>query len=96
MISVLDAIEQQLVQAAELHLTGTLTEALYISTLRGALAVLPTSEAPGHISRHCIYPPCVVRLLSCQRPRHQDTSLCSSVSRNGKRVSSFQKMSISS
>jgi hypothetical protein len=50
MISVLDAIEQQLVQAAELHLTGTLTEALYISTLRGALAVLPTSEAPGHIS----------------------------------------------
>ena len=46
----LSAIERQLAGAAELHFTGALNEELYMSTLRGALAMLPMLEAPGHIA----------------------------------------------
>ena len=42
----LNSIEQQLTEAAELQLTGTITEELYVSMVRGAIAVLPTPAAP--------------------------------------------------
>ena len=45
----LNSIEQQLTEAAELQLTGTITEELYVSMVRGAIAVLPTPAAPSHI-----------------------------------------------
>ena len=47
--ALLDSIEEQLTQAAELQLIGAVTQALYVSTLRGALAVLPMPLAPEHI-----------------------------------------------
>ena len=37
----LGTIERQLTAAAELHLSGSLPEALYLATVRGALATLP-------------------------------------------------------
>jgi hypothetical protein len=46
----LDAIEAQLTEAAELHLTGALTEGLYVVAVRGALAALPKPAAPKHIA----------------------------------------------
>ena len=47
--SILADIEAQLTQAAELVLSGGMPEALYASTLRGALAMLPMPLAPRHI-----------------------------------------------
>ena len=46
----LAAIERQLTEAAELHLTGMLSEALYVASVRGALVGLPTPAAPRHIA----------------------------------------------
>ena len=46
----LAAIERQLTDAAELHLMGTLTEELYVASVRGALAALPMPAAPKHIA----------------------------------------------
>ena len=46
----LAAIERQLTEAAELHLTGTLTEGLYVAAVHGAVAALPTPAAPKHIT----------------------------------------------
>ena len=46
----LAAIERQLSEAAELHLTGMLSEALYVASVRGALVGLPTPAAPRHIA----------------------------------------------
>eukprot|EP00966_Prymnesium_polylepis_P324515 7380553-Prymnesium_polylepis.2 len=46
----LAAIERQLTEAAELHLMGTLTEELYVASVRGALAALPMPAAPKHIA----------------------------------------------
>ena len=42
-------LEQQLTQAAELFISGSIPEALYASTLRGVLATLPAPPAPRHI-----------------------------------------------
>ena len=47
--SILADIEAQLTQAAELVLSGGMPEALYASTLRGALVMLPMPLAPRHI-----------------------------------------------
>ena len=45
----LGAIEQELVQAAELYLSGAIKEPLYNAMLRGSLAVLPKPAAPEHV-----------------------------------------------
>ena len=47
--TVLDGIERQLTEAAELVLTGGLSEALHAAALLGALSLLPKPLAPGHI-----------------------------------------------
>lgn len=47
---VLCSIERQLAGAAELHFSGMMNEELYISTVRGALAMLPMLKAPQHVS----------------------------------------------
>jgi hypothetical protein len=47
--AVLDGIERQLTEAAELVLTGQLSETLHAATLTGALLLLPRPLAPGHI-----------------------------------------------
>ena len=46
----LAAIERQLTEAAELHLTGTLSEGLYVAAVHGAVVALPTPAAPKHIT----------------------------------------------
>ena len=43
--AVLAGIERQLTQAAEMQLTGGLSDELYISLLRGALALATASNA---------------------------------------------------
>ena len=40
--ALLDGIEQQLTEAAELMLTGAASEAMHVTMLRGALSLLPT------------------------------------------------------
>lgn len=45
----LDGIERQLTEAAELVLTGGVSEALHAAALHGALMLLPKPLAPGHI-----------------------------------------------
>ena len=47
--AVLTGIERQLTQAAEMQLTGRLSDELYLSLVRGALALLPMLETPKHI-----------------------------------------------
>jgi hypothetical protein len=47
--AVLTGIERQLTQAAEMRLTGRLSDELYLSLVRGALALLPMLETPKHI-----------------------------------------------
>ena len=47
--AVLDGIERQLTEAAELVLTGGVSEALHAAALHGALMLLPKPLAPGHI-----------------------------------------------
>ena len=47
--AVLDGIERQLTEAAELVLTGGLSEALHAAAQLGALSLLPKPLAPGHI-----------------------------------------------
>ena len=53
----LGTIERQLTAAAELHFSGTLPEALYVATVRGALATLPMPAAPKHITVWTVVPP---------------------------------------
>lgn len=45
----LDGIERQLTEAAELLLTGGVSEALHAAALHGALLFLPKPLTPGHI-----------------------------------------------
>ena len=47
--TVLDGIERQLTQAAEMQLTGALSDELYVSVVRGALRLVPMLERPQHI-----------------------------------------------
>ena len=45
----LGCIEKELTEAAELHLTGDLSEPLYKALVRGSVSSLPKPMAPHHI-----------------------------------------------
>ena len=49
-VGTLASIEKELVEAEEMHLSGTLTDALHAAMVRGSLALLPMPPAPGHIA----------------------------------------------